>query len=84
MKQLFLPTIFCLLLSTQVSAQSPSSVDKGVEIYDWDACLDTMSNPCINECATSEDTDCKDNCLTLARDKCISKGLTPTSHFNED
>lgn len=43
----------------------------GAERLDKMTCIENTKEECINNtCMTSESTNCQDNCLQLAKDKC--------------
>jgi hypothetical protein len=69
--------IIFLTIFTSAYADDPSSVKQGAEEYDWQTCLTNKANSCINNCATSSDIGCQDDCNAVANDKCLSLGLTP-------
>lgn len=64
----------CLLLSNAYA----DSVVQGAEEYDWQSCLNAKVQNCINDCTNSEDIHCNDNCNGIAKDKCLSEGLSPS------
>lgn len=68
-----------LLMSTNIYADDASNVQQGAADYDWQTCLNTKSSDCINNCATSEDLTCQDQCNNMANDKCQAEGLSPPS-----
>jgi hypothetical protein len=69
--------IVCFTVATNIYADDPASVQEGAQNYDWDTCVSNKANGCLNNCTTSPDINCKDNCNDLAEDKCRSLGLTP-------
>lgn len=77
MKLRIVSVIIFFMFSANVFADSPSSVDNGVVKYDWQTCVDSKSGDCLNACATSSDINCKDSCMSMSRDKCISEGVSP-------
>lgn len=63
-------------LSTAYADENPT-VTQGATAYDWQACLGTKKNECIDNCQTSEDINCENNCDDISKDKCQSEGLSP-------
>lgn len=64
-------------VSTCTYADDQQSIEQGVKNFDWQACIDQKLGECMTACETSEDISCKDNCNTMAADKCKSQGLQP-------
>lgn len=76
MKQIGILAIL-LILSCQAYADESPQVNQGAADLDWQSCVNSKKSDCINDCTTSEDIDCSDNCDQLAKDKCQAAGLTP-------
>ena len=62
----------CILLFAQACfADDNPEVDQGAAAYNQMNCVQNATGDCINNlCLTSDDTDCEDNCRTMAEDKC--------------
>jgi hypothetical protein len=66
-----------LIMATNAYAEASPGVEQGAQGYDWQTCVNSKASDCINNCETSEDISCKDNCNSMASDKCQSEGLSP-------
>lgn len=65
-----------LIGMTTAYADDAINTQQGAADYDWQSCLDSKSNECLNSCQTSEDIHCSDNCNNMAKDKCLSEGFS--------
>ena len=74
-KHVVIATIL-LGMSTAYADENPS-VTQGAATYDWQSCVSKHKDSCINDCQTSEDIDCDNNCDYISIDKCKSEGLSP-------
>ena len=69
--------IFILAISFKAYADETPAVNQGAAELDWQSCVNSKADECVNDCVTSEDISCSDNCKELAKDKCQSMGVTP-------
>ena len=68
---------FILSVFTNVYADVQDNIQQGAQKYDWQTCVTTKADYCVNNtCATSDDPNCRDNCNSMAKDKCQSEGLS--------
>lgn len=74
MKRRLILSILALILSAH--AYADADVQEGAEAYDWQGCLSAKTSECNNDCATSEDINCSENCAQMANDKCQAMGLS--------
>ena len=62
----------CLIVTTSVFASGYTELRKQAGYYDWDMCVATYANRCIDTvCLLSEERDCVDVCQSRAYAKCV-------------
>lgn len=71
-------TAIILILCSNVFADDQASVTQGAQQYDYQTCVNSKTDSCLNDCANSEDINCSDKCNALAKDKCLSEGIRPS------
>lgn len=52
------------------------NVIQGAQQYDWQKCLNDKLGDCQDGCENSEDINCQNSCVQIARDKCQAMGLS--------
>lgn len=68
---ILLGAMFCALCSFTAFAVDIPQVDMESQEYNSDMCVDNNTQNCINaQCLTSEETDCQDQCATMAKAQC--------------
>jgi hypothetical protein len=75
-KKIGIFALLSILCTMSIYADDLPGVNTGAEQYDWQTCINAKTSSCLNACSASEDTDCSENCKSLARDKCLSEGIT--------
>jgi hypothetical protein len=69
--------LFLSLMLTSAFADESDNVTQGAQKYDWDTCVSTKTNACVNNtCENSPDINCSQNCASLAEDKCQAEGIS--------
>lgn len=67
--------LLTICLSTVSYAANIPSDALGAQKYDAMKCVDENYQICIqNQCLTSEEIDCQENCRTLSQQKCNQQG----------
>lgn len=81
LRKMALLTIFLTSFTAYADVDAPltDNINKGVDTYNWQTCLDKAMSTCVTNCQISEDPDCKSDCNQTASDKCKSMGLSPSA-----
>lgn len=58
------------------AADDAVNIQQGAQQYDWQTCLNDKIGDCQDGCENSDDINCQNGCVQIARDKCQAMGLS--------